>query len=91
MDVKALESHVLGLTREGLRAHVVATGILYGRGESHLHALMKVCVCSVCVFVCVCAVFVCAVFVCVCVCSVCVCAVCVWLVCVCVYQCVWTW
>ncbi len=40
--VKALESHVLGLAREGLRSHVVATGIMYGRGESHLHALVKV-------------------------------------------------
>ncbi len=41
-DVKVLESHVMALARDGVRAHVLAAGVLYGLGESVLHPLFKV-------------------------------------------------
>ena len=40
--VKTLETHVLSLAREGLRAHIVGAGVLYGGGESDLHFLFRV-------------------------------------------------
>lgn len=39
--LKLLEAHVMALTREGLRAHVVAIGVPYGAGEGPLHKHFK--------------------------------------------------
>lgn len=40
-DTKTLESHILSLSRDSLRAHVVGCGIFYGSGEQDLHFLFK--------------------------------------------------
>ena len=43
-SVKTLETHISSLARDGVRTHVLGSGILYGNGEADLHAMFRVCV-----------------------------------------------
>ncbi len=42
-SVKTLETHISSLARDGVRTHVLGSGILYGNGEADLHAMFRVC------------------------------------------------
>ena len=41
-SLKSLETYVMNLQREGVRANVIAAGVLYGQGEAALHGVFKV-------------------------------------------------